>query len=195
MSSYVTDRHHIPVTVIIPTIEERREKLEQCLYSISESTYLPAQILTSTDVMGAGPAVLRNHMSVMAQNDWIAFIDDDDLVLPNHFETLWKAREDEDLKLSYDVIYSRPQTVGRKPIDVRPFDGQALMEKNYIPVTTLVNKEAFRRVGGFPEDQAYEDWGLWKKMLKKRARFRFVDEVTWVYRYFPGCRTDQNNKR
>lgn len=181
-----------PISVIIPTILDRRELLDECLESISRSSLRPAEILTSMDLVKAGPAVVRNHLADVAQHDWLAFVDDDDLVLPHHFETLWKARYEDTLKIEFDVVYTRPHVEGRAAPKIGPYNRQQLENGNYIPVTAMVRKSLFRKVGGFP-DARFEDWELWKALGKARAKFRYVPETTWIYRTIGPNRTQIAN--
>lgn len=111
--------------------------------------------------------------------EWVAFLDDDDLLYPHHLETLLGASDD------VDVVYSFCDVTGRG--DWSPnmdFNERALRSFNFIPVTAMVRRSAFLAVGGFPEGtHPVEDWRLWLALLDAGARFRCVPVKTWLYRF------------
>jgi cellulose synthase/poly-beta-1,6-N-acetylglucosamine synthase-like glycosyltransferase len=129
---------------------------------------------------GLGPA--RNIGLERARGEAIALLDDDDVWLPHHLETVW----DEMLRTGADVVYADCTEVGRRDghhVQVRPFDGSLLAAENFICVpATLVRTSSLRRVGGFPTG-SLEDWSLWKAMLAAGMRFSFVPEKTVLYRF------------
>jgi hypothetical protein len=85
-----------------------------------------------------------------------------------------------------DVVYANCDETGRRDghhIEVKPFDGELLARENFICVpATLVRTSALRAAGGFPGG-ALEDWGLWKAMHARGARFHYVDRKTVAYRF------------
>lgn len=171
------------VSVITPSLPSRTPLLAEAIQSVAHQSSLPVEHLVGIDHQRAGPAIVRNRLADAAQGEWLAFLDDDDLLHPHHLDTLL-AHADE----SATVIYSRPD--GYDPSG--PFDPDALQAgHNMIPVTTLVRRSRFLEAGGFNPDAAHgwEDHGLWLGLLDHGARFRFVDEITWTYRLHEGSRT------
>jgi hypothetical protein len=85
-----------------------------------------------------------------------------------------------------DVVYADCDETGRRDghgIEVRPFDSALLARENFICVpATLVRASALRAAGGFPAG-SLEDWGLWKAMHARGARFHFVPRKTVAYRF------------
>lgn len=129
-----------------------------------------------------GPSPIRNRLAAQAKGEWLAFLDDDDLLEPDHLLLL------EAYTAEADVVYSYCTVEGRNfPLNFE-FDADSLRQGNYIPVTTLVRKVKFDEVGGFG-DEKLEDWGLWLRLLDAGARFVCVPIVTWTYRFRDDNRT------
>ena len=149
--------------------------LSECIASVKAQT-IDCDHIIYTDTHKLGPSILRNEMvkTLPAEYDWLAFLDDDDLFLPNHLAALSAVSE------NADVVYSSCQP-GIATV-ILPFDREALRRGNYIAVTSLVRRSMFEKVGGFPDLKKYEDWRLWNNIADAGGRFVFVPEVTWTYR-------------
>jgi cellulose synthase/poly-beta-1,6-N-acetylglucosamine synthase-like glycosyltransferase len=160
------------IAVITPSKPNRGLLLEECRASVREQTR-PAELhAIEVDHKGAGPAQIRNKLvrELPMEYDWVAFVDDDDLLLPTHLEKLSAVSD------SADVVYSPCQHNY-----THAFNLESLKIQNYISVTCLVRREVFEKVGGF-DNVAMEDWELWKKIANADGRFVFVPETTWTYR-------------
>lgn len=161
------------VAVITPSKENRTQLLEECRASVRMQTCPAALHAVEIDYEGKGPAYVRNHLvqNLPDEYDWIAFLDDDDIMLPEHLEILMGAAS------NADVVYSLCQIA----CNTRPFDHEELKQANYIPVTALVRRSMFSKVGGF-SNGLLEDWVLWKKIADAGGRFVYVPRLTWIYR-------------
>jgi hypothetical protein len=66
---------------------------------------------------------------------------------------------------------------------------QIRYETNFIPVTYLMRTETARLAGGFPEafstdwPHDHEDWGFLVRLLDVAARFRHLDQPTWLWHH------------
>lgn len=178
------------IHVITPTIEGREELLAECCESVKMQTIGVRQhvICDSTRV---GPAVCRNVILEHLDAEWVAFLDDDDLMDEDHLETLAAAINGHDA----DLAFSWYRTVGATPSTerVRRWDdyayGVMLGGRNLIPVTVLARREALVEAGGFRNEDRYEDYSLWMRMLRNGARVAAVSRETWTYRMLGGNRT------
>lgn len=174
------------LTVLTPTILERRYACVEAEESVLRQTVETAHLIR-TDLHREGPAVIRNELAGKATTEWIGFLDDDDLLHPDYTETVSPYFAD------YDVVYTWGD--GLAEWFQHPFDAERLKRGNYIPVTACVRKSLFDQVGGFPTDVAYEDWGLWLRLLAVDARFKCVESVHWTYRdHLSDRRTHSNNR-
>jgi len=137
------------------------------------------------DEAGDGAAVTRNRALDLVTTKWVAFLDSDDELYPDHLKLCARYA-----RLSgVDVVY--PGWDGPDPTGMfgQPFDSVLLQRANYIPVTVLARTAAVRAAGGFqdhPDDNGdpCEDWGLWLAMCEQGARFGHLPVKTW--RMHPG---------
>jgi glycosyltransferase involved in cell wall biosynthesis len=167
------------IAVVTPSKSNRHELLQECIASVKAQTR-PADIhAIEVDIHCMGPAKLRNKIvSELPDNiDWLAFLDDDDIMFPNHLEKLTAVAE------NADVVYSPSQYTGV----VHALDLKKMRICNHIAITSLVRRSMFEQVGGFV-DRRMEDWELWKKIVAAGGRFIFVPEQTWEYRIQPDSR-------
>lgn len=134
---------------------------------------------------------MRNALLAAAAGEWIAVLDDDDLLLPNHLEVLSAAQG--------DVIYTWCQVAGRGDWNPnRNFFADHLRQNNYIPVTALIRASLLRDLQGWRStEESYsglEDWDLYLRALDAGATFTCIPEITWVYRFHGGNRTELKGK-
>jgi len=164
------------IAVLTPSKESRDVLREECRQSVRMQKLPPGIHLLEIDNRGLGPEEICNRMVAGLDRgyDWLAFLDDDDIFLPWHLERLAAASE------GMDVVYSKSQL----DLGYRDFDAAELRKRNYISVTSLVRRSIFEAVGGFEKftPTVSYDWSLWLKILDKGGKFRFVPEVTWIYR-------------
>lgn len=184
------------VTVVIPTTPLRRELLSRAVASVFGQELLPHSVVIETDLGRRGPGATRNQGLSRVDTEWVAFLDDDDELYPDHLKACLALAE----YAQADVVYPLWATeydgiVLRDPFGLagQPFDARRLRQDNYIPVTTLCRTEAVRAVGGFPTEDAptigqhrCESWGLWLRLADAGARFEPLHAVTWCYRWHQG---------
>lgn len=111
-----------------------------------------------------GPSVARNMGAAMAKSDWIAFLDADDIWLPQKLSHVAQIAAAEP---GTDAIYGRvaffedasAADTGRSNVKAGATPLEALLGEN--PVCTLSNlcirRETFFEVGGFREDMRYSE--------------------------------------
>lgn len=197
--------HALTIAVCIPTIPPRAELLERALASVEAQTRLPDDVVVVEDEHGIGAGAARNAAWRLAETDVVAFLDDDDELLPRHLELCVGALEAERADLAYpwfelvgwpDATPERPDPLATSvneelvhPLGV-PFgteQAKHLREHAWIPATVVVRRALLEKVGGYPEvgDPEYEryrrceDWALLNHLLDARARFVHVPERTW----------------
>lgn len=164
------------ITVITPSLPERDELRFELMNDIlDQKVSLTWRICV--DHLGLGPATIRNVLSMMAETEWLGFVDDDDRIDSNHFRTLLKARH------FGDVIYSLGRVEGRDWQIPHDCGLEHLDAYNSVPITALVRRSAFLQAGGFVTSARDEDWVLWRTMKAQGARFVCVHEETWTYRF------------
>jgi hypothetical protein len=175
------------ITVITPTILPRAILLGRARASVAAQKRPADAHVIMVDHEHNGPGPTRNAALALVETEWVAFLDDDDELLPHHLRALekmtyWSAA---------DVIYPLGRYVtGDDPLRQMgvPFDAGRLRAGNFIPVTVLARTAAVRAVGGFPTPdesprmgpQPCEDWGLWLRMIDNGSRFAPLHQVTWL---------------
>ena len=129
-----------------------------------------------------------------ASGDCIGFLDDDDLLAPEHLETLAPLLSG-DVQAAYSdaaVVSYEPGTggwveCGRRLPYSRDFDRGILLLDNYIPFhTVLMTREAVERAGPFDESlPVFEDWDFLIR-LSATSDFVHLARTTCEYRHFLG---------
>jgi len=201
------------VTVCVPTVPGREELLRRAVSSVANQTVRP-ELAVALDEDGDGAAPTRNRAWQLAETEWVAFLDDDDVLGPDHVELCLRHARDTDADLVYpwfniydsnnqDITFNDPLRV---PVDghyVTPYGvrfndelrRELMTRNNFIPVTVLVRRALLDDVGGFPVpgtaewgETCCEDWGLWRRLLDAGARFEHLPRRSWTW-YWHGKNT------
>jgi glycosyltransferase involved in cell wall biosynthesis len=165
------------VSVILP-IHNGERYLAQAIASVLEQTYAPLEIVAvddgSTDgsapvAQAYGPPVryvyrecrstggARNHGIELARGDFLAFLDQDDVWLPDKLK-LQMAQFEADARL--EAVFGEVEQFWVKPDES---SGEAVLPpmQGYTPSVMLVTKEAFRRIGPFDASLRVGEWVDW----------------------------------
>lgn len=200
------------VTVCVPTVPGREELLRRAVESVQRQTYA-TRCHVALDDAADGAATTRNRAWRDAPpTEWVAFLDDDDTLEPNHVQLCVERARETDADLVYpwfnihdsadnDITYHDPL---RAPVEgnyVSPYGlpfteemrTELLTRNNFIPVTVLVRRSILEEVDGFPipgseewGDDCCEDWGLWRRLLRAGARFEHLPRRTWTWYWHGG---------
>ena len=147
---------------------------------------------------GWGPARGRDAGAAAADTDLIAFLDSDDLLLPNALADLADALADQP---------DAPFAFGRSLVARREADGwhprslitpepdelsdplPALFARNFVSsVGSLLRRSALDRLGGYPVDVTFaEDHDFWIRLAQQGDPI-FVPRLTAIYREHGGNR-------
>lgn len=174
------------ITVVIPSIPPRQEMLKRAVNSVLSQTLTPRVISITLDVNGDGACATRNAGLASVQTEWVAFLDDDDELLPHHLEKLLATAYETGAALVYSP-WEGINTEGFRRF-WRPFDEQLrdtlITTQNFIPVTVLARVDALQAVGGFEPPSGHrtpvcEDWGCWIKLINAGWTFAFHPDVSW----------------
>jgi glycosyltransferase involved in cell wall biosynthesis len=181
------------VTLIIPHMPtaQREVMLERAVLSVQAQTVKPDNVIVMADTEKQGAAAMRNAALEQVTTTWVAFLDDDDELLPQHLSTL--------LSYAYnipgaDVLYPGCRVFDGHGREVprhmewgrflQDFDPELLRRKSYIPVTSLV-RSSFAKQAKFaaPAGSVYDDWGFYLQLLDLGAKFLHVPVVTWYWHH------------
>ena len=178
-------------TLIICTIPPRANVLLRALKSVTDQTLQPDQVIIQYDYDRGGHAATRNKALPSVKTKWTAFLDDDDTLNPNHLEDIHRVAEEHEADLVYpwhNIYNGDGSPAGFDVLSGfgQPFNLDALMANNYIPVTTIIRTEALHAVEGFPVSgpgrpwHQCEDWGCWQAMIEAGyGEFIHHPERTW----------------
>jgi len=180
------------VNVVIPTIPRRSRMLGRAVASVAEQTHPADGITIVNDHAGAGAWATRNrgiYAAAATSPDWLAFLDDDDELLPHHLEHLLDVAGESGAGLVwawFDVIGGTdpiPQFRGR------PYDLEA---PHTVPITFLVRTDvvlaAMRETGGYQADASgtgafdVQDFPMFHAMARIGGTAN-DDEVTWLWHH------------
>lgn len=206
-----------PLVSVVVRTRDRPELLAEALASLARSTWRRLEVVLVNDG-GAPPFVpadfplavvavdlqpnrgragAANAGIAAAHGDYVTFLDDDDLVEPEHFELLVGLARGAGVRVGYSdaaVGVYRPggpsgwQEVERRLPYSRDFDPELLLLDNYIPFHTLIFEKALvQEVGPLDESLPFfEDWDFLIR-LAQRTRFQHLARVTCEYRQFRGA--------
>ena len=206
------------VSVVIPTYN-RSKLLKKAIKSVLDQTFKDFEVLVvdnasqdDTKEMIASlkdPRIKvcgiqnhgviarsRNHGMRNAAGEYIAFLDDDDLWLPDKLEKQVSYLETHpEYHLVYTPVWTTDENDVRKELlEIRrsPAEGDLfyeLVRGNYIAQTTvLMRRGLLSEIGSFNEDPAYrsiEDYEYWLRVSLKRG-IGFIGEPLALYRVHSG---------
>jgi glycosyltransferase involved in cell wall biosynthesis/Flp pilus assembly protein TadD len=181
------------VSVMVPTFN-RPAMLCEAIQSVLQQTFQDFELLIVNDAgedvapllarlnqknqiryfrheFHRGPSAARNTAINNARGKYIAYLDDDDLYLPDHLQTLVDHLEEHDVKVAYTDGYQAQQLVqgsqyvvtGREIAYSQNFDRDLILVGNFVPILCVMHERTcLAETGGFDESlPAVEDWDLW----------------------------------
>lgn len=166
------------IAVVTPSIPTRHVELCRAIASVNQQSLPPDEHLIAVDYHGVGPAAIRNQLISSTDCDWIAFLDDDDRLYPNHLSTLAEYADRADVIIPYCQFDGPPLPRGYSN---RKFSRRDLAAHGCFPITVLVRRELIDKAEGFWAGDRYEDWSMWNRMANLGAAFLVLPEITWVY--------------
>lgn len=200
----------VKISVIIPTWN-RKKHLRNAIQSVLAQLNVSIEILVCDDGSNDGtcemvanwpdarvrlvtgpragrPAIPRNRGLVVAQGEWIAFLDDDDIWLPDKLQIqLENATQKNALAVCSNALRHIP---GINP-DLCYFEAVSeilsfpdLIKNNFIITSSVMfHRSLLPYIIGFPENQKYtaiEDYALWLR-ISSLTHFLYVDKPLLIY--------------
>jgi len=198
------------LSVVIPTYN-RADYIAETIESVLQQTYDNIEVIVIDDGSTDNTAQLvkpfgrkvryvrqenaergasRNHGLRLASGDYIAFLDSDDLWLPDKAADgigFLEANPAVGL-LCTDAFEIDGEGKERRVLRARGYSGQVtgkLLQNNFVIMPThLARRSVVRHIGGFREERELsgsEDWEMWVR-LSLVAEFAYIPEVTAKYR-------------
>lgn len=174
------------ITMCIPSIPIRSDLLLQAIKSVREQSYPVQAISITIDNDKLGAAENRNRALFNTSTEWVAFMDDDDILYPNHLELLVAKQIETEADVVFPWFDTDPPGGDPFPAEFETREYNPA-EPHMFPITTLVRRRFAMEVRGFPVADpvsavcAGEDWTFWLKMRDAGAIFAHVPQRTWCW--------------
>lgn len=198
--------------IVIPTFNSELT-IEQTLASIAHQIVLPKTVHIvddcSTDETIARVSKFKSELNlrvtefkinkgtwaarnagVEASNaDLIAFVDSDDLLLPEHISTHYELFEQGNDAVATNYFDWIPE-LNRTRLDPRKFPmkhdyEKQILKRNFIAGFSSIKRDVFVELGGF-RPEVTEDWDLWIRFFRGNYSISKTDKPTYLYRWRSG---------
>lgn len=152
---------------------------------------------------GLGSA--RNTGIKVSRGKYLMFLDDDDVLYPNHISTLASFLNGKQAQVAFTDSHrahhclDEGQRLIRKEekIPILPIDYSVnkMLSGNFIPVCCVMfEKKILDRVGYFDEElESHEDWDLWSRMAIEGIHFWHIREITCEISWRPDTMTSNKS--
>jgi glycosyltransferase involved in cell wall biosynthesis len=201
------------VSVIVPTYN-RPERLEETLRSIAGQTLRDVEIIVVNDggldvapviarcggemeiahlrhKTNRGLAAARNTGLRRARGRYIAFLDDDDIFLPHHLQTLADFLERSGQRAAYtdawcaeeELVEGRYRAGRREVRYSADWDNDRILVQNLAPVLCFMHERSLGIAAGEFDERltTHEDWDYWIR-LSRLCTPVHIKEVTCEFR-------------
>ena len=190
------------VSIITRTVD-RPESLQKAIESVIKQSYPNIELIIINDggcsvtniidkyknklnkiiyhelKQNKGRSTAANTGLKLCNGEFIAFLDDDDIIYPSHIENLVESiiKHKE-----YMVVYSGVETANNPQQFTSTYDKTELMINNYIPIhAILLNRKILEHSVMFDKTfEVYEDWDFLLQ-LNQHSDFFFTGKVTAYY--------------
>jgi hypothetical protein len=123
------------VTVVMAVIDEHQDLFEEALASVWAQTVPPAAVVIARDLNHVGAWTTRNFALGLVETDFVAWLDDDDLLDETHLESLLAAQAE----TGADLVYPCMRVRGLLP------DGQPARDPTAVAYTNPADLDEFAR--------------------------------------------------
>ncbi len=171
-------------TIVVNDGSPDTERLEKAL-----EPYFGA--ITYVRQANAGAGAARNAAIELARGEIIAFLDGDDVWLPDYLESQTEFLDVNGLDMAYcdAILFGMPSSKPRSYMDTAPsrgaagFDAILGLRCNVITSGTLVRKQAVIDAGMFENEMVKaEDFHLWLRIAKTGAKIGYQRKQLLKYR-------------
>jgi hypothetical protein len=181
------------VTVCTATIPTRVDLLERASKSVQNQTLKVKDHSIKLDLEKLGQPLILDEIIKEAKTKYVAILDDDDELLPNHIKLLYKKIVETEADLVFPHFkYSNLSDAGHlEKFRGLPWDNN---NPHQVPITWIAKRETILEVGGFSGDfdvLSYEvdnqgnrignDFNLIKKLAQANKHITNISEITWIY--------------
>lgn len=214
-----------PLVSVIVRTKDRPKLLKRAIKSIYNQIYRPIEVVLVNDggceldlneirsILGdisltyiklqnnKGRAYAGNVGIEKSKGEYIAFLDDDDEFLPNHFKTLVPILINYDFNIVYSdslLVYENLENTSNEKIlkFSQDFDYDLLIFENYIPLLCLLfRRDIIVNSGGFDAQfEIYEDWDLLIRLGQKNPFYHIKEVTAHYYQWDINSQISQHNR-
>jgi glycosyltransferase involved in cell wall biosynthesis len=181
------------VTICTATIPTRVALLERAIRSVTNQTLKVQEHSIKLDLDKLGQPAVLDQIIQEAKTKYVAILDDDDELLPNHIELLYKKIIETNADLVFPHFrYSNLSDAGHlEKFRGLPWDNS---NPHQVAITWIAKRQSILDVGGFSGDfdvNSFEvdnqgnrigpDFNLIKKLAKANKHITNIPEITWIY--------------
>lgn len=156
------------VTVLLPSVWERGEWRDRALRSVEAQTIGKVQ---TRIIIGSGKHEAYNQAQHVGTK-FVAFLDDDDYMLPNHLETLVSAQ----IESAADIVWSMIEvTDGSRSVRwAGDYPPERLDDFNFMYNGYMFRASLLEEYGGYSGD-FLSDWKFWIWCRDHGAKFQYAN--------------------
>lgn len=133
----------------------------------------------------SGAAIARNTAIENASGNYIAFLDADDLWMPEKLSKQITFMQEKDIQVcfsSYELMDEAGESLGKMVKALPKVDFSKMLKSNYVGnLTGIYNAETLGKVY-MPNIRKRQDWALWLTLIKKVGSAYSIEEPLAKYR-------------
>jgi len=176
------------------------EVSNECLEAskIIETNYISLSYVDDVEAIKHEPhlgqtraAMSRNRALELVETRYVAFLDDDNIILPQHLEscmkTLLETNADAVTPFLAQLASTKDFVATLTPTQIAVMAGDHFEEMNLFLNLAMdshicIKTSVLQEIGGFPVDAAPEDWALALNLIKMEKRITSTGEASVLYR-------------